>query len=334
MRPDFRIIADGADITALIADRLLRLSVSDKAGVQSDTAEIEIDDRGYRVDLPAVGAELDIAMGAVGTGLTAMGVFVVDEVSGKGPEASMLITAKAADMNGALRAPRTRAWEDMSLSAIVGAIARRHGLAPRVAPVLADTRFAYLAQTAESDLNFLTRIARDLDATAKPAGRALVVVRRGAGETATGEALAPVEIPARIMEHWTWQLTSRGRSASVTALWSETAAGVVHRETVGAGDPGLELRHRHATAAEARRAAQAELDRGARGSGQLRVTLAGFRGSIMAEGIVRIVDIKPELCGEWTVESVRHELGGDRLATSFTAERDINQGNGGNGGSA
>ncbi|GAA5070531.1 hypothetical protein [[Roseibacterium] beibuensis] len=94
------------------------------------------------------------------------------------------------------------------------------------------------------------------------------------------------------------------------------------RVTVGEGDPATELRHRHATEDEARRAAQAERDRGMRASGKINVTLAGFRGELMAEGIVALEGIKPELAGAWTLDSVRHELGSDRLQTSFTAERD------------
>ena len=53
MTPTFRIVADGADITALINDRLLSLRTSDKLGMESDDFELRIDDRDSAVSLPS-----------------------------------------------------------------------------------------------------------------------------------------------------------------------------------------------------------------------------------------------------------------------------------------
>ena len=64
MTPMFRIVADGADITALINDRLLLLRTSDKPGMESDEFELRIDDRDGQVALPqtpGLGVELDHA---------------------------------------------------------------------------------------------------------------------------------------------------------------------------------------------------------------------------------------------------------------------------------
>ncbi len=51
MTPTFRIVADGADITALINDRLLLLRTTDKPGMESDDFELRIDDRGIAVPI-------------------------------------------------------------------------------------------------------------------------------------------------------------------------------------------------------------------------------------------------------------------------------------------
>lgn len=56
MKPAFRISADGADITALISDRLIELQLTDKPGLESDTFQITIDDRDGAVTLPRRGA--------------------------------------------------------------------------------------------------------------------------------------------------------------------------------------------------------------------------------------------------------------------------------------
>jgi phage protein D len=61
-------------------------------------------------------------------------------------------------------------------------IAGEHGLAKQIRDSLKSVHYTFLAQTTESDLNFLTRITRDLDATYKPAGGALVFVKTGEGK--------------------------------------------------------------------------------------------------------------------------------------------------------
>ena len=54
MTPMFRIVADGADVTAKINDRLLLLRTSDKPGMESDEFELRIDDRDGQVVLPCL----------------------------------------------------------------------------------------------------------------------------------------------------------------------------------------------------------------------------------------------------------------------------------------
>ncbi|CAI8782056.1 hypothetical protein EMIT0P253_10367 [Pseudomonas sp. IT-P253] len=66
MTPFFRIVADGADITALINDRLLLLRTSDKPGMESDEFELRIDDRDGQVrDLPGLCRNVPGAPGAL-----------------------------------------------------------------------------------------------------------------------------------------------------------------------------------------------------------------------------------------------------------------------------
>ena len=79
--PDFRVIAEGADITAAIRRGLLSLSVTDEAGFTSDKTEIKLDDRDGKISMPRTGAKLEISLGYKETGLVNMGIYVVDEVT-------------------------------------------------------------------------------------------------------------------------------------------------------------------------------------------------------------------------------------------------------------
>ncbi len=67
-----------------------------------------------------------------------------------------------------IKFPKTRNWDEAAIPDIVSKIADENSLKPAVSDSLKGHFYGYLAQTAESDLNFLTRLTRDLDATATP----------------------------------------------------------------------------------------------------------------------------------------------------------------------
>lgn len=166
MTPMFRIVADGTDITGLINDRLIQLSTTDKPGMDSDTFELRIDDRDGLVTLPRRGIGIEVYLGYAETGLARLGRYVVDEVTVSGPPDTIVIKGKASDMRGSGKTIRSGSWEGVPLSKIVGDIAARNGWAPGC-PV--STKVARADQLNESDFNFITRLAKQYDCTAKVA---------------------------------------------------------------------------------------------------------------------------------------------------------------------
>lgn len=325
MKVAFQIIADGEDVTANFADRLIGLTVVDEAGNKSDRADIQVDDRDYAVALPETGAKLKISLGFVGD-LVEIGHFVVDEIGGTMAPDTLSIGAKAADMLGGIRARKSRSWRDVSVQDIVQKIASDHGLKPVISESLKAQKFAYLAQTTESDLNFLTRIAKGLDAVAKPAGGALVLAKRGENKAADGSDLPVFEVHKSQIAEGSWQINGRGKYRCVIVEWTDTNTAQVQTCKAGDGDPQLKMRHRYPNRAEAQRAADAALERGGRASGKIDIQLGGFWGDLMAEAKVKLAGIKPELEGEWLITSVTHRLG-STLITSFKAERDNEKAN-------
>lgn len=320
MKPSFRVLANGANVTADLSDRLVSLIVTDEAGEHSDKVEVELDDRDGVIALPDAGAELKVALG-YGAELFEMGVFTVDDVSGEFFPATLRISGKAANMLGSIRAQQNRHWKDVTLREIVEKIAAEHGLDPRVSDPLAGTFYKYLAQTSESDLNLLTRLARELDAVAKPAGQSLIFVPRGEGKAGDGSAMPVIPVArSQMAEGGTWKHGSRQRYGKVTAEWSDLPSGALRKHTEGSEDPELRLRHPFATEAEARKAAKGALERSKR-SAKITVNLARFWPEITAEATVRLTGVRQGIQGDWLVKSVTHRLTG-ALTTSFVAERD------------
>ncbi len=261
MTPAFTIMADGADVTANLSDRLVSIEIVDEDGENADCATIVIDNRDDLVELPAMDATLEIALGYRETGLTMMGRFTVDGRGGEGPIQTLSIRATAADMKGSIRSPRTRAWENRTLSDIVRTIAGEAGLDAVVGGSIAATRWPYLAQTAESNLHFLRRIALPLNATAKPAGGALVVARRGEDQTAAGDAMPNGRITRADLAAWSWSEEGRERSGKVTAEWSDVDTAQRERVEAGEGEPELRLRHVFSSMDEANRAVEGNVRR-------------------------------------------------------------------------
>ncbi len=56
MNPAFKITADKKDVTALIAQRLVSINVTDETGLVSDTCEILLDNRDEKLEIPPRGA--------------------------------------------------------------------------------------------------------------------------------------------------------------------------------------------------------------------------------------------------------------------------------------
>lgn len=257
MTPDFRLLADDADVTARLRDRQLSLSVSDEDGETINRLEITPDDRDGRIALSEIETELTVALGFAGCALTPLGTYAVESLEGASAPQTMWIIAVAVDLKKAARAPRARAFEGRTLAQIVAQIAGDAGLAAVVGTSIRDHLWPYLAQTADSDLHFLTRIARQIDATAKAENGRLVVVRRGEGTTAGGEAIEPVDVPVSALAGGRWRLKSREVDDTVEAEYSDTGACTINRMSLGDGTPVRRLRETFGTDAEARRAASA-----------------------------------------------------------------------------
>lgn len=315
MTPAFTITADGEDMTALIADRLLSLSINDGDGMDADTLDLQLDNRGRRIVEPATGARLAVALGYRGQALVQMGTWTVNGVGGSGPIETMTIRAEAEDLSGPIRSPRTRAWEETTLSAVVTSIARRAGLTPFVSPRLAGIAIDYEAQTAESDLHFVTRLAKRFDAIAKPASGRLVVARRGEG---LGD---PIEVSRADAADWRWSLGERGKYASVEARYGRPDVGSEATFVAGSGEPKRELRRVYPNAAEAREAATAELEAAARGERTFGIGLHKFRGDLFGGARLSLIGFGPSIDGAAEAQRVRHQLDASGLVTSFDGAR-------------
>ena len=213
MQPLFRIYAGSQEITAAIRDRLIELVVTDEAGIQSDELKLTLDDRrredGAIAELPRIGTVLTVSLGYAETRLVSLGRFIVDEVEIRSPPATLTVSAKAADMVGPFRSPKTRSWDATTLGQLVEAIAAEHRYQAKIDPELGAIAIPHLDQTAESDMALLTRLAAKHDAVAKPVAGFLVLARQGAAKTITGQTLTTLRLEPEQLAQWRYQHSAR-----------------------------------------------------------------------------------------------------------------------------
>jgi uncharacterized protein len=330
MQPAFRIFANQKEITAAVRDRLLEMIITDEAGIKSDQVKITLDDRrrgdGAVAELPDIGTTLAVALGYAGTCLADMGTYRVDEIDIGHPPATLTVSAKAADMTGPFRSPKTRSWDETTLGRIVETIASEHGYTPKIDPQLGSIEVLHLDQTEESDMALLTRLAGIHNAVAKPVAGHLVLARQGAAKSVTGKDLPVIELHPRDLTSWSYNHSARKAGGSgmetvggVKAYWMDQEAGE-RKEVVAGTAPYEELRYVHATEADAQNAVLAKMGQGERSQDELSLTLPGDT-RLAAECRLSLPDLRPGLSTGWRITKVEHKLSGGGYVCQVECER-------------
>lgn len=306
MRPLFRIVADGHDITTLINDRLLLLRTSDKPGMESDEFELRIDDRDQAVTLPPRGAKIEVFLGYDGQALARIGSYTVDEIEVTGPPDTITVRGKASDMRGSGKTIRSGSWEDKTLAQIVSDVAARNGWQAGCQVV---TKVPRIDQRNESDFNFITRLAKQYDCTAKVAEGKLLVLPRESGKNASGKALGAITLGRADVSRYSFRLGDRGAQKAVKTLHQDKASGALKTVELGndeapEGLPAVHTdRHIYPNKSAAEQAAKARLAAFNRSTAGVRFEMAG-RTDLFAERMISAQGFKVGLDGAYLVDSV------------------------------
>ena len=329
MKPAFRVISSGNDITAQISDRLLRIRVQDEAGQKSDTVELTLDDRGQDLPLPTENTELRVFLGYGhdNNSPQEMGTYVVDEVEFSYPPATVKVRGKAMEFSPTFKQPKTRSWHEQTIGQIVSQIAGEHGLTPQIHPSYRNRKIDHIDQTEESDAHFLTRLARLNGATCKPAEAMLVFIPQGAGLSVQGSRLPAAILGAQEVSGYRATVKDRGRYAKVEAKYQDKETGT--EKKVEAAVPGATAplfgenpavyqdRKLYPTREEALEAANAMGVQLTSGLTTIDLTCAG-RPDIFAERPLTLSGFRDQLNATWVIQSVTHEYTRRGFSTKIT----------------
>ena len=100
--PAFSISIEGRDITTVLDNRLMSLTLTDNRGFEADQLDLELDDADGKIVLPRRGAVITLALGWKGQPLFPKGAFTVDEIEHTGAPDRLTIRARSADFRETL----------------------------------------------------------------------------------------------------------------------------------------------------------------------------------------------------------------------------------------
>lgn len=311
MQPIFKIEADGQDISALIQDYLVELSLRDSVGFESDTLELTLSNPKGLIAPPRRGARLSCWLGFNRQGqeqLYYKGAFYVDELSESNAPEQLVLHAKSADMLSSAKVLKTRSFQDSTLGTVLEALAAEQGWQLAVAPSLRVRPVDWLLQQDESNLALLTRLGSQYGAVATIKNNRLLFVPQGSMTTASGQVMPTIIIQAQDCSGWTYQELGRGEYTRVLANW-RNEEGQSGQVSLGSGELVWVIKSLLSSEDQAKDAASAELKRLKGDSNTLSLSLSHANPQLCAEAAIQVQGFRPYIDAQvWVAKAVSFRL--------------------------
>lgn len=323
MKPDYKIIVDGQDITPTINGRLISLTITDKKGIESDEVNLSIDDSDALLNMPRVGVTLSVSMGFKEK-LIDKGTYKVDEISHNGPADTLTIKGRAAAVGSSLKTQKTRSFHQKKLGDILNTIAADNDLTAALDKLLASIRIEHIDQTNESDAHFISRLATDYDALISIKQQHLLLLPIGESKTVSGESIPSITLSRNQGDSHTYTENERNKYTGVKAAWQDIRSGQKVEELAGHKGTVKTLTKIYPTQKEAYNAAAAEQKRLSRGKAQFNITLAIGQPEIIAETPVQVSGYKPQIDAQsWVISQVTHSLNDSGITSALVMENGV-----------
>lgn len=322
MQPAFHIIADGQDITKTIRTYIKDLRLSDKTGLQADQLSITLDDSDARIALPRRGVELRLWLGDSPQSLVDKGSFIVDGCPLSGPPDTMTIEASSANFRDGLKSERDLDYDFVSIGHIIEEIADRNALIAAVEDNLSIISIEHKDQTNESDINLVTRLAKEHDALATVKNGHLLFVPIGYTKSLSGVDFPILYIDRSETDRFSYDLGDRdSRYTGVAAKYQSINTGRTRKVLVGGEGYVRTLKEQFPNEDEARSNANAEWKKLQRGSVTMSLSLAKGRMQIAPNHKVVLTGFRDEINQtSWITGDIDHSLGDNGLTTEVKLE--------------
>lgn len=306
----FKIVADGGDITAVIRDFFVSLTINDEAGLKSDSFELVLADDG-KIAFPRSKSTLQIYTGEDSEHLVFKGTFTVNSVKLRSPDKQIIISGDAANLGSSFKTHRDFTWENTTLKTLVETVAQRNGFEASVEDVYADTTISHYVQAAQSDADLVTELAKEHGATMKVANNKLIFFQKGNNQSVSGQILPAVPVLLTNETEAEIELKGEGNVEAVEAFWQTVEQGQKQVVRVGSSTGKVKKLSKIFPSAEAAKtAASAALYYEQRGDYILTLDELPYISGIRAErNIVVSGHARSEFNTEWMCSKVTEVLG-------------------------
>ena len=322
LKPVWRVTLDGKDLTDKMAPRLMSLTITESRSDEADQLDITLSDADGQLEIPTRNAKLTVAIGFEHTGLVEKGEFHVDEVEHRGTPDQIVIRARSAEMDGALRTRTERSFHKKKIADIVKTIAVANKLEAVVDNYIGNKVIDHIDQTNESDLAFLNRLGKryDVVATVKE-GKLLFILTHG-GKKASGEKMPTKTILRAEGDQHSFTQASRDNTyTGVTAFWMEPRKSKRNKVVYGAIGNSKQLRETYGNEKDALEAAKAEWQRIQRGEAMMKFSMAIGVPELSPQYIIQFPDMKKPISEmDWLIKTITHELGDGGLISNLDLE--------------
>lgn len=325
MRPYIQISVGGTDITSVLSQVAMSVTITDTSGSDADNLQLEIADPNGVISPPKKGVTITVIAGYADRKRD-FGQFVVDQVTYNGYPQTISISAQSADARSEQKQKREKSYgkdEYPTYGDLFSELANRAGLQLSIANDLASKENEYEAQSEEDDIEFASRIARGLDAGVTIKSGRMVVAKRGDGQTISGQPSQTIII-SEGLNILSYSVTGVDKPlhSSVEARWFDRKK-VEHKLIVQSANdigPTLQIRQPFQSEEEATRFAEARARELNRASGNANFEINGDP-FVYAEARAIAQGIRPGVDGLWVVKSVTHTWSGsDIYRTSLDCE--------------
>ncbi|EQA14229.1 phage late control D family protein [Glaesserella parasuis] len=330
------------DITTLLSQRLMNLTLTDSRGFEADQLDFTLDDTDGLLELPSRGAILSLGLGWKDEALTFKGEYTVDEVEHSGAPDCVTIRARSADLRGSLMNRHERSFHKTTLGKIVQQIADENQLQAMVGDEYKNLEIKHIDQTDESSISFLTRLAEEHDAIATVKNGRLLFIKSGKSTTASGQKLPEFILTRQDGDSHRFAIAEGDNYKAVKAYWHDTATGkrgeviidentevkkvnkttkkgkISKKQTTviqqnkpveSDNDQIKTLRHTYATQRTALNACKRHFEKLQRGVATFSLNLAEGNAELIPETTVNVVGFKAEIdSNAWIVTQVTHSI--------------------------
>jgi phage protein D len=245
--PVFVLLVNGADVTNKIHANSMSMSYTDNDGDEADSLSITV--AGYW-DKASFLDKVELWLGYASSEVWSVGSFTVQKVVVGA--FSSTIEATSTNFNGELKEKKNVVHKNKSIKSIVEKIAKKQNL--EVKCNVAD-KVLYLHQHKESDIHFLTRIAKERNAIFKIKKDLLIFLDR---ESTNTQSIAVSECYG---DGPTVTFSSRAIYASAEAEFWSSKDNENKTVKVGNGSPVLKVDEHFEDEEEARAVLKSELKR-------------------------------------------------------------------------